>query len=366
MSYQTAYSRWVGVGPYYAMFPTSFVENTIKNYTQPGDLILDPFAGRASSVFIGSSLERPAIGIEINPVGWVYGKAKLSSVTKEAVLNRLKEICRNENPIAFNIDENFKEFFKLCFSKNVLKFLISARNNLDWRNSEVDRTLMALILIDLHGGRQRSFSNQMRQSRSMAPDYSVKWWTERKLLPPELEPLSFMEKKINWRYKKGHPTFSTKSELILGDSTQMLDSFIPVYENKVKLIFTSPPYIDVTDYYRDQWLRLWMLGEDLIYKRRSHKYQATFASATEYRNLLLAVFRKANRLVSNDGYVYIRTDARKNTFDITVNVLSECFPGWKHKIIHQPYSRKTQTALYGDKSSKPGEKDIVFYQKGIP
>lgn len=29
---------------------------------------------------------------------------------------------------------------------------------------------------------------------------------------------------------------------------------------KVKLVITSPPYLDVTDYHEDQWLRLWFLG----------------------------------------------------------------------------------------------------------
>src|SRR5260221_11893116 len=101
MNYQTAYRRWVGIGPYYAMFPTSFVEDTIKKYTQPGEWIFDPFAGRASSVFIGASLNRPAVGIEINPVGWVYGKTKTSPAPKKLVLDRLEQISLDEGDVAF-------------------------------------------------------------------------------------------------------------------------------------------------------------------------------------------------------------------------------------------------------------------------
>jgi hypothetical protein len=29
---------------------------------------------------------------------------------------------------------------------------------------------------------------------------------------------------------------------------------------RVPLVVTSPPYLDVTDYFEDQWLRLWFLG----------------------------------------------------------------------------------------------------------
>ena len=32
------------------------------------------------------------------------------------------------------------------------------------------------------------------------------------------------------------------------------------YRGKVKLVITSPPYLDITDYHEDQWLRLWFLG----------------------------------------------------------------------------------------------------------
>jgi DNA modification methylase len=32
------------------------------------------------------------------------------------------------------------------------------------------------------------------------------------------------------------------------------------YRGRVKLVITSPPYLDITDYHEDQWLRLWLLG----------------------------------------------------------------------------------------------------------
>jgi len=32
------------------------------------------------------------------------------------------------------------------------------------------------------------------------------------------------------------------------------------YRERVRLVITSPPYLDITDYHEDQWLRLWFLG----------------------------------------------------------------------------------------------------------
>ena len=41
--YESAYRRWAGVGPYYAMFPIAFAERVIRQYTGMGDVVLDPF-----------------------------------------------------------------------------------------------------------------------------------------------------------------------------------------------------------------------------------------------------------------------------------------------------------------------------------
>ena len=191
MSYSTAFDRWAGVGPYYAMFPVSFAQEVVQTYTVRGQTILDPFAGRASSIFAGATTGRPSIGIEINPVGWIYGKTKLSPAREEEVIARLKEIAAIASGLPFNAGSDLGEFFNICFSQSSLRFLIAARENLDWKRTKVDRTLMALILVDLHGNRGRSFSNQMRQSKAMAPDYSIKWWRQHRMLPPQIEPQAF-------------------------------------------------------------------------------------------------------------------------------------------------------------------------------
>jgi hypothetical protein len=44
-----------------------------------------------------------------------------------------------------------------------------------------------------------------------------------------------------------------------GDARKAV-SLLRSYKEKVKLVITSPPYLDITDYHEDQWLRLWFLG----------------------------------------------------------------------------------------------------------
>jgi site-specific DNA-methyltransferase (adenine-specific)/site-specific DNA-methyltransferase (cytosine-N4-specific) len=49
-----------------AAFPEALPEWFIKLFTQPGDCVLDPFAGSGTTLRVASALARSAIGIEIN------------------------------------------------------------------------------------------------------------------------------------------------------------------------------------------------------------------------------------------------------------------------------------------------------------
>lgn len=365
-SYGTPYSRWAGIGPYYAMFPLDFVEGVIQRYTRPGQSILDPFAGRASSVFAAVAVGRPAVGIEINPVGWLYGQAKLHPGDKTTVLTRLDEIAASAHCLPKSAGEELPEFFRHCFGPEPLQFLLAAREHLNWRQDYIDQTLMALILVDLHGVRERSFSNQMRQSRAMEPNYSIKWWQANNLHPPLIDPVAFMRRKVEWRYAKGAPEFNG-AHLWLGDSRRQMARVATLVKEKrlprFSLLLTSPPYIRISDYHRDQWLRLWMLGGEPTYARQTDPHKRDFSSASTFQALLQSVFSQAAPLMRRDGCVYVRTDARETTFEITQQVLRDCFPGWSLRVTRRPYHQHTQTALYGDNTPKPGEKDIVLVKK---
>ncbi|RYE47280.1 MAG: site-specific DNA-methyltransferase, partial [Sphingobacteriales bacterium] len=201
-SFSTAEGRWARLGPYYAMFPLEFAFEVVEKYSNPGDFILDPFAGRCSSIYAGSVLGRNSLGIEISPVGWLYGSAKLHPAEKEQVIDRLLEIYGRRNYYSRSLDK-MPRFYRMCYCDEVLKFLLSARKNLDWQTDNIDATLMAIILVYLHGKIGEGLSNQMRMTMSMGMNYSMDWWKKHKLTkPPEINPCEFLIKKIDWRYKK--------------------------------------------------------------------------------------------------------------------------------------------------------------------
>lgn len=365
--HKTPEARWARFGPYYAMFPLDFAFEVVQKYSNEGDFIIDPFAGRCSSIYAGGVLGRHSLGIEINPVGWLYGKVKIKPADKEAVIDRLIEIYPKRNYFSRAI-EQMPLFYRMCYCNEVLKFLLSARKYLDWKNDNVDATLMSILLVYLHGKLGEGLSNQMRMTKAMGTNYSINWWKRNRMTkPPKINPFEFILKKIEWRYEKGIPKVSD-SYVIFGDSTVELAEIVRRVEEtgiKFSLLFTSPPYWSVTDYHADQWLRLWLLGGSENPESLKEKYKGRFVSKEDYRNLLDNVFGNCAAIMDERSTIYVRTDTREFTFNLTLQILRKHFPEHMVEIAPNPFKNKTQTEICGNKTNNSGEIDIILAKKGM-
>lgn len=357
--YGTAESRWAGVGPYYAMFPTDFAVTAVKEFTKTGEYVLDPFAGRATSLFAAAATSRVGIGIEINPVGWVYGKAKLQAARREEVEDRLRQLGRAAANYRAAANQ-LPEFFHRGYCREVREFLLAARHLLDWRRNKTDWTTMALLLVDLHGKREAALSNQMRQTKSMSPPYAVAWWKDQNLMPPERDPVKWMLKKVAWRYAKGCPDASG-GRVYLGDCRTIMKSWSRQEKSKASLLLTSPPYYGVTNYFYDQWLRLWLLGGPEKPQSTGHEAKSKFAHKEGYVAMLRAVFTATAPLLKRTAIINVRTDARQFTRQATLEALELAFP--RKKIRRQTLSRpnNSQTTLFDPDFDVTGEVDFVMW-----
>lgn len=360
--FKTPESRWAKFGPYYAMFPLDFAFEVVEKYSREGDFIIDPFAGRCSSIYAGGVLGRHSLGIEINPVGWLYGSVKLKPAEKEKVIDRLLEIYSRRNLFTESIEE-MPLFYRMCYCDEVLKFLLAARSLLDWKINNIDATLMSVLLVYLHGKLGEGLSNQLKMTKAMGMNYSVNWWQNHNLnKPPEINPIEFVLKKLNWRYEKGVPSIYD-SRVIFGDSAIELGKIVQKAQAtniRFSLLFTSPPYCSVTDYYADQWLRLWLLGSHEIPKTNQEKHKGRFANKPDYYDLLDTVFGGCSELMAKKSTIYVRTDRREFTFDSTLEILKKHFPKHKVTINDRPFKKKTQTEIHGNKSNESGEIDIIM------
>src|SRR5262249_23590203 len=76
-------------------------------------------------------------------------------------------------------------------------------------------------------------------------------------VPPRRDIFSILGTAAQYRYQSPLPLL--KGKVVEGDARRA-STLLRSFKEKVRLVVTSPPYLDITDYHEDQWLRLWLLG----------------------------------------------------------------------------------------------------------
>jgi hypothetical protein len=255
--------RFHALSPYFAMFPESFAEQWIERLSKPGDLICDPFCGRGTTPFQANLMDRAGLACDLNPVAFVLAKAKTNSPPLRRLLERLAELgdqsARAQQAFE-SVEEGGDAFFQLAFSARTLGQLLFLRDRLDFHRRDDDCMIAALVLGILHGESQKSqyyLSNQMPRTISTKPRYSVKFWRDRNLIPPDRDVFDILRGRAEYRYHSPRPR--RRSRVHLADMRE-LPRVAVGQRRKVRLVVTSPPYLDTTSFEEDQWLRLWFLG----------------------------------------------------------------------------------------------------------
>lgn len=248
------------------MFPEEFVADHVERYTKPGDVILDPFSGRGTTVLQSLLMGRSATGIDINPVAYCVSGAKARTPSLRAVLDRIDQLEEDYNaqdPEIWTEKRSLlPEFFNRAFYYTTLQALLFLRQELDWLNNDAHRFIAALVLGILHGemGRSRRYlSNQMPRTISPKPRYCLGYWQKHNLWPEEKDTFANLRSEAALRLSGGRP--SLKGTVVLSDVRQASEK-LAGQNGTVQAVITSPPYLDVTNFEEDQWLRLWFLGNE--------------------------------------------------------------------------------------------------------
>lgn len=290
--------------PYFAMFPPGFVERYVLAFTDPGDVVFDPFSGRGTTIFESLLLGRQAFGLDINPVAACVSAAKADPPVQATLIRRIENL-RIECLDARAVATPTTSFFEACYAPRTLHQIAFLRSSLRWRTSKVDRFIAAMVLGCLHGESHKSkncFSNRMPRTISTKPDYSVRWWTSKGLVAPERDVFDILISQVDFRFAKGVP--DVLGEARLGDVRNATSMFRKL-KGKVKLVVTSPPYLDTTDYGEDQWLRLWFLGGAERPKGRIFA-DARHSTSQAYWTFLAAAWNGIAGLLAPDCTIVIR------------------------------------------------------------
>jgi len=240
-----------GYHRYPAKFIPQIVSRLASKYTNEGDLIVDPFGGCGTTLVESKIMGRPSVGVDINPVAVLITKAKITpidpvKIEKAFVIleKKLESYSENSKVKAPN-HERIDYWFK-PEEKRKLAFLFAEISKLK------DQDIRDFFYCGF-SNILKNCSIWLQKSNKPTRDFEKK----------PSDPIQTFFKQVK-TMMRGNARFyelsKEKNYLKVPSQVYCTDArTIPVKDNSVSLIVTSPPY--VTSYeYADlhQLTALWM------------------------------------------------------------------------------------------------------------
>lgn len=361
--------------PYFAMFPPSFAREAIKKYSKAGDLVADPFSGRGTTLLEARLLQRRAIANDINPVAVTITKAKSHKIDIDKCLIKVINLRRAYKEASLEIlnkeAQILPDFFHHAFSHSTLLQILWLKKNLAKAKNPEEIFIKTLCLSYLHGetnkGKLVYFSNNLPHTYCPKPGYSVNFWKDRNMKAPEVDVFDILLDRCVFRLQDSSQSNATyPGECILGDARNFHKNIRKITKSKVKLVVTSPPYIKITSYESDQWLRLWFLGFPPYPERGKITKDDIITSSDKYIDFLAQSWKSVRDTMSDDGFLICRLgQSSQDSFPLD-DFMKESIKrsGNNFKIISTNFSsfkKIRQAKMFGNKiESKSGEYDFVL------
>ncbi len=245
-----------GIHKYPAKFFPELPRWLIKRYSHPNDIVLDPFAGSATTNIEALLNKRNSVAIDIDPFAKFLAKVKTTTIEKtelayvvDTILKKLvefnpKEISENDIP-DFPYRDNWFSNEILLELAHIKKSIISSTNNVDIRD---------LCLI--------SMSSVIR-SVSNADDNCTRTVVRKKLnkiIYPSFALTKFAENLILNSYRINEFSQIAPNNYSVYIPNDNDARFFSYPDDSFDLVVTSPPYANAVDYPRTHQLEMYWLG----------------------------------------------------------------------------------------------------------
>lgn len=213
-------------------FSPQFVESHLETYSKPGDYVLDPFVGSGTVLVECARKNNAAFGAEINPAAAImsrtYTLSFLNKKNRRSILKNVdKQIAQLDN---YEDIPLFSTSNKNCDLRKSLLDLVQAKSN-----KSAERYLLEtlVVILDFHTG---SLTSARLRST---------WGNLRQLV-------------------ENLPKTKSTISVALTDSRSL-----PLENQSVDLVLTSPPYINVFNYHQQYRASVEALNWDVLPMARS-------------------------------------------------------------------------------------------------
>lgn len=250
---------------YRACFKPQLPRFFISRLTAPGDIVYDPFMGRGTTPLEAGMLARRPAGCDINPLSRLLLSPRLNPPTESEVANRLSSI-----PEGGADCESFRDLEAFYHPKTLERVVALRSYLLDREESgtidNIDSWIRMVATNRLTGHSSGFFSvYTLPPNQAVTVEAQRKINEKRKQIPPERDLTAIIQKKTRTLLSKTDPKDLQNLRDVAGDAqllTGSCDDTSRLESDSVALVVTSPPFLDVVDYQKDNWLRCWFNGLD--------------------------------------------------------------------------------------------------------
>lgn len=253
---------------YLGAFPPSLAQYFIRYFTDEQDLVLDPFVGRGTTILESRLLNRKSIGSDLNPIALALSKAKSHHLDKSEILFRINKLERDYDYALFLPEAQAQpDEIHLIYHHRTLAELCYLKDALLSSEKKVDQFLIGAILGIMHGGERKDgtsgyLSISMPNTFSMSPEYVRRFVQTNELNRSYRNVFELLAEKVERIYKK-HRSPNTESNIVECDAKEISNaSEFGGFKGEVDLILTSPPYLGIVNYAKQNWIRSWFLDSN--------------------------------------------------------------------------------------------------------
>jgi len=242
---------------YRACFKPQLPQFFIERLTSVGDTVYDPFSGRGTTAVQAALMGRAPIANDINPLSEILVRPRLDPPSFEAIQARLRSLDLDRGSPTDD-EQDLVVFFhpdtlrRICGLRTYLLDRLATRT-LD----KVDEWLRMVAINRLTGHSPGFFSVY-----TLPPNQAVSVESQRKInadrdqIPPCRDISAIILKKTKTLLVDGLPPAHPPATLLTGPAHRTLS----LHKGTVDLVVTSPPFLNIVDYERDNWLRCWFAG----------------------------------------------------------------------------------------------------------
>ena len=234
-------------------FPPALAYYFVMKYSRVGDVVLDPFSGKGTAPLEACLNGRIGVGNDLSPEAYVLTRAKVRPVPYRRVLEWIEYARRRIDPSGYRVSE-VSDDVRAFFSAYTLRQILAVRDLIkETEDGDLANFITALMLGILHGPTNIHLSVKCSHSFSMAPSYVRRYARRNGYSKPKRNVLRCLRAKAERVFRDGIP--AVRGQAFMVDARKL-----PIEDESVDLVLTSPPYFNMQTYAWDNWLRLWFLG----------------------------------------------------------------------------------------------------------